>query len=95
MHMKVKRMLAGVTALAIIYALLVHVGLAHARSAPAGDFPGTYGFQPGEWQYITTTKSPLLGTSRTTSMRCSHSLYQPQDTAHATLTTPGSSPLTS
>ncbi|MDD5279748.1 hypothetical protein [Acidithiobacillus sp.] len=92
MHMKAKVILVSVTALTILSALLIQAGLAHAHSATPGDFPGAYGFRPGEWQYITTTTSPLLGTSRTTSMRCSHSLYQPQDTAHATLTIPGSSP---
>jgi hypothetical protein len=87
-----KLMLGGVTALTILSVLLINAGLAHARSAVAGGFPGAYGFRPGEWQYITTTTGPLLGTSRATSMRCSHSLYQPQDTANATLFTPGSSP---
>ena len=38
----------------------------------------------------TITSGPLLGTSRSTSVRCSHSLYQPRDTANVTLSTPGS-----
>lgn len=89
MHIKVKVILGSVTALTILSVLLINAGSAHTRSAAAGAFHGAYGFRPGEWQYITTTTSPLFGTSRATSMRCSHSLYQPQDTANATLSEPG------
>lgn len=90
MHIKVKMILGSVTALTILAALPIDEGLAHTRSVVAGGFPGAYGFRPGEWQFITTTTGPLLGTSRATSMRCSHTPYQPQDTANATLSVPGS-----
>ncbi len=79
MHIKVKVILGSVTALTILSALPINEGSAHTRSAVAGGFSGAYGFRPGEWQFITTTTGPLLGTSRATTMRCSHSLYQPQD----------------
>lgn len=94
MHIKVKVILGSVTALTILSALPINEGSAHTRSAVAGGFSGAYGFRPGEWQFITTTTGPLLGTSRATAMLCSHSLYQPQDTANATLSTPGSTPAT-
>ena len=89
MRFKTKVILGSVTTLTLLSVLLINVGWTHTRSAAAGTFPGAYGFRPGEWQYVTTTTGPFLGTSRSTSMRCSRSFYQPQDTANATLSTPG------
>lgn len=94
MRLKGKWLLGSAAALTILSVLLIGAGLAHTRSVAAEGYHGAYGFRPGEWQMTTITSGPLIGTSRSTSMRCSHNLYQPQSTVNATLSTPGSSPVT-
>ena len=89
MRFKGKLILGSVAALTILSVLLINAGSAHTRSAAAEGSHGAYGFRPGEWQFISIATSPLFGTSRGTSMRCSHSFYQPQDTANATFSGPG------